>query len=190
MSKCFLAAVFAVMLSMAACRDRPAAPEVPLSTLHMAAQYGDAKATRALVAQGHSIDALDQFGRTPLAYAVMAHHMDVVKVLIALGANKETRTAQGYDLVMLSLYNEIDPSLDMLNYLVDLGMDVNNSTSDGDSALNIAISAQHEQAVERLIALGARANARSLAILDAQSNPSLVIERLVRKGKLAPGQLQ
>ncbi|WEF31821.1 ankyrin repeat domain-containing protein [Pseudoduganella chitinolytica] len=174
--KIFALLVLAFLLS--AC-EKPPTPARNFTNLFDAAKSGEVDAIRLLLVRGNKVDEIDSYGRTPLVYAVMGHHLDAVKILIASGAKKEVVTSKGYDLVMLSLYNEMDDSLDILNYLVNLGLGVNRTTAEGDSALNIAISSKHEKAVARLISLGAVPNQKSKEILESQTQPNAEIVRLI-----------
>jgi ankyrin repeat protein len=173
-----LLTLLTLFIFTSACGKKPS-HDPALTTLFVAADHGDAAAIRDLISKGKKINEVDSHGKTPLAYAVMGHHMDAAKALIAAGADATVKTTKGYDLVMLSLYNEMDSSLDMLNYVVSLGLSVNQTTMTGDSALNIAISSQHEKAVVRLISLGAKPNGKSIDILSNQTHPNQVILKIV-----------
>lgn len=172
-------ALIVLMLSIVGCGKEQDKSQPQLDTLFSAADYGDSAAIQKLITSGKPVDELDQYGRTPLAYAVMGHHLSATQMLISLGANKDFRTDKGYDLVMLSLYHTKDTSLELLNYLVSLGLPIDNRTADGDSALNIAISSSNEAAVLRLIALGAKPNAKSIDIMRESSGLSPLIVKAV-----------
>ena len=55
--------------------------------LRSAAQSGDLAAVVDLVSRGHAIDDFDDLGRTPLHYAVVHGHLDVVAFLLHAGAD-------------------------------------------------------------------------------------------------------
>jgi ankyrin repeat protein len=191
MKMIFFLMLSTLLLFTSACENW--SPENPtLTTLFVAADHGDVAAIRNLLSKGKNVNEIDPYGKTPLAYAVIGHHMDAAKTLITVGADATVKTRKGYDLVMLSLYNEMDSSLDMLNYLVSLGLSVNQVTIDGDSALNIAISSQHEKAVVRLVSLGARPNEKSIEILGNQTHPNQAILRIIndmaKSQGIAPAQ--
>ena len=57
------------------------------SELHSAAERGDVNATRALLANGANVNAMDNNQYTPLLRAAREGHLDVVHLLIANGAN-------------------------------------------------------------------------------------------------------
>jgi ankyrin repeat protein len=172
----------ALIFLVCGCKKIPNTHQAELNTLFLAAQYGDVLAISTLVKKGEKIDQVDSYGRTPLTYAVMEHHMEATKILISLGANTHTKTTKGYDLIMLSLYNDKDASIDMLNYLISLGLAIDEKTPDGDSALNIALHSRSKDAVARLIALGALPNEKSNEILNNDHDPEIV--KLINSAKL------
>jgi uncharacterized protein len=139
--------------------------------MFVAAQYGDAERIRALAREGKPIDVPGPDGLTPLAAAVDGHHIEAAQALVALGANPNFRLSDGADLIMLAMNHPKHDPIEMLNFLVGLGLKVDTSTSDGRTALNSAISNHDERAVRRLIALGAKPNARTAELL--QMHPSL-----------------
>jgi ankyrin repeat protein len=62
--------------------------ETGVQPLHLASQAGDAAAVTTLLAHGADINAVDKtHGRTPLVFAVSQNRLDVMKVLIAKGAD-------------------------------------------------------------------------------------------------------
>lgn len=173
--------MLALTFSMGACDKTP--KQQDFNNLFEAAKHGNVVAIEHLISKGSVVNQADKHGRTALAYAVMGHHLDAVKMLIAKGATTKVVTPKGYDLVMLSLYNEMGASLDTLNYLVAMGLSVNHTTAEGDSALNIAISSQHEKAVARLISLGALPNEKSNEILKNQVQPNAAIVKMINTVK-------
>ncbi len=109
----------------------------------------------------------------------MAHHMDATKTLVSLGANIHFKTAKGEDLVMLAMYHEKDDPLEILSYLVGLGLRVDAESLEGTTALNIAINNYDEKAVTKLVALGAKPNAKTASILSNNTNTPPKIMELV-----------
>lgn len=55
--------------------------------LHSAAQHGDVEEVRRLLEQGYQLNLFDDLGKTPLHYAAMGGHLDVLNVLLAAGAD-------------------------------------------------------------------------------------------------------
>jgi ankyrin repeat protein len=67
---------------------------VPGGTLHEAAEQGDSRLIRTLIADGVDVDARDAKGQTPLIVAIRHRQLRAAAELIAAGAslNAETRT--------------------------------------------------------------------------------------------------
>ena len=61
--------------------------ELDESELHFAAQDGDMRRVRQLLAEGRSPSAFDEISKTPLHYAAENGHIDVMRVLLEAGAN-------------------------------------------------------------------------------------------------------
>lgn len=86
-------------------------PAVPLddadrngsTALHAAAENGNARVIRGLVADGAKIDAKDAQGRTPLLIAVRQRHLKVAADLIALGADINAETRNGWTALSLAV---------------------------------------------------------------------------------------
>lgn len=55
--------------------------------LHRAAEAGDLELVRELLGQGCPINAFDELGQTPLHYAVLGEHLNVIDVLLRSGAD-------------------------------------------------------------------------------------------------------
>src|SRR5262245_61394449 len=55
--------------------------------LHLAAVLGDLAKVRQLLAAGRDVNAFDEFGKSPLHYAVEEEHLEVAQILLRSGAN-------------------------------------------------------------------------------------------------------
>ena len=64
--------------------------ETKRTALHLAARYGKGQCIGILVKQGADMEAEDKDKMTPIALAGWKGHCNVIKSLIALGANKKT----------------------------------------------------------------------------------------------------
>ena len=78
-------------------RAPAAASPSPSAGLHAAARNGDLAQVDRLLAQGASLNAPDAAGRTPLILATMQGHVDVVRHLLAAGANPALLDREGLD---------------------------------------------------------------------------------------------
>ena len=74
-----------------------AASPSPSAGLHAAARNGDLAQVDRLLAQGASLNAPDDAGRTPLIIAVMQGHVEVVRRLLTAGANASLLDREGLD---------------------------------------------------------------------------------------------
>lgn len=81
--------------------EQTQAPEIrdsekqPLSMLHQAAHYGLEVVVRDCLRRGDSVEARDEFGSTPLHYAVLAEQDDIVKYLLDHNADVNAANHEG-----------------------------------------------------------------------------------------------
>jgi ankyrin repeat protein len=68
-----------------------------------AARSGELSSVRTLLREGLNIDAADGDGVTPLIFAAMAGHVDVVSELLAAGANRLHTDGMGYDAIRAAM---------------------------------------------------------------------------------------
>ena len=78
-------------------RAPEAASPSPSAGLHAAARNGDLAQVDRLLAQGASLNAPDEAGRTPLIVATVQGHIEVVRRLLAAGANPALLDREGLD---------------------------------------------------------------------------------------------
>jgi ankyrin repeat protein len=55
--------------------------------LHSAADKGDLESVQQAIARGQRLSGFDEIGKTPLHYAAAGGHIEIVKALLAAGAN-------------------------------------------------------------------------------------------------------
>ena len=63
-------------------------------TLHAAAANDDVAEMRGLVAAGVNVDELDEDGLTALLWATFNGHVEAIRVLVELGANKDAKVSE------------------------------------------------------------------------------------------------
>ena len=95
-------------------------------------------------------------------------HLEVVKLLVAHGADVNARTTAHSDYpgrtpLVVSAANGF---IEIVSFLIEKGANVNTPTADGRTALHVAVSAGHLDIVELLISKGADVKARSAAGLS------------------------
>jgi hypothetical protein len=140
-----------------------------MTGLHLAAYFGVSKAADTLLLE-HSPDLKDTFNRTPLWYAAQNGHEDIVKLLLAAGADVNAPAASyGEGTALQSA--AVEGHLEIVEKLLAAGADVNAAAGSvyGLTALQEAVVGDHQEIVEKLLAAGAGANAAAKASVNDQS---------------------
>jgi len=153
-----------------------------VSTFHMTAAMGDMRGVDSFLAKGVAVDTRDEHGWTPLFWAIRMGQIEMVKLLIAQGAdvNLETKSQE------TPLRHAVRGVgiVDIVQLLVTNGADVN-AASRGMTPLHFAVVDRHKEVAEVLIANGADVNAktaRGLTPLDlAKRAEHREIVELLRK---------
>ena len=104
--------------------------------LVQAAATGDMAAVRALVTQGHDVNAAGPDGATALHWAVRADDVPTVDALIRAGARVDVRNALGVPPVYVAAQNG---NAELLRRLLDARADVNAADATGDTLLMAAV---------------------------------------------------
>ncbi|HEV2547810.1 MAG TPA: ankyrin repeat domain-containing protein [Stellaceae bacterium] len=90
--------------------------------LHFAAGDGDLETVKRLLQQGADLNAFDDLGWTPLIHAAKRGHVDVVRCLLAAGAQVDARDeARAGNTALAEVAAEC--SLEMAKALVEAGAD-------------------------------------------------------------------
>jgi ankyrin repeat protein len=146
----------------------------------IAARTGAPDALKALMVHGASPNATNKRGQTPLMWAAARNNSAAVSVLLEAGARIDARTTDGVDKPKLAETSEnqyettitappptgFTPllfavragSLDAVRLLVSAGADVNDTLSDGESALVVATANAHWGVADFLLDRGADPN--------------------------------
>merc|ERR1712157_467357 len=127
--------------------------ESPL-TLHEAAKNGDLKAVQEFLGRKRPLDAQDHKGITPLGYAIGANRIAVVKLLLDNRANPFSVDSNGNSgLHYAAGYGRKE----LLEYLLKVGGNVNQSNAKGQTPLAVATINKHVDTINILKAAGAKA---------------------------------
>merc|ERR1719440_1922768 len=120
--------------------------QTPLN-LHEAAKNGDLKAVNEYLNKGQPLDAQDHKGITPLGYAIGANKIAVVKLLLDNRANAYAVDATGNcGLHYAAGYGRKE----LLEYLIKVGANVNQSNAQGQTPLAVATMNQQTASIQLL----------------------------------------
>ena len=149
-------------------------------TIHLAACKGDLVRVRTLLEGGTDVNTKDEFGCTPLHWAVRARSPEVADLLITNGADVNSTAGPG-NLTPLMAARK----LPVIELLVSKGVDVR--SQENKSKLHKACSAGDIKVVRFLIDKGADVNARNSRrstplCVAAASDHKEVVELLLDKG--------
>jgi hypothetical protein len=117
-------------------------PGKPITSLHEACKFGNAKAVQEFLSKGVPCDIKDANGITPIAYAIGGNHLEVVKGLMQIkadphnvdvGRNSGLHYAAGYG------------RKDLVEFLLNSGADANRKNAQGQTPLKVA--SRNKQAV-------------------------------------------
>ena len=139
-----------------------------VSPLKEAAQIGAAELVRLLLEHGASIDvAAHEFHDTPLIAASAKDYIEVVKILLAAGANARAQQTGGWSSLHYALLNK---NKHMATVILAHNPDVNAATITGVRPLHLAVMAGFTSTCEQLLDLGAG--------IDIMDNGSLTALRV------------
>ncbi|HEV8394046.1 MAG TPA: ankyrin repeat domain-containing protein [Vicinamibacterales bacterium] len=150
-----------------------------------AAAAGDGAAIRALLKQGHDVNATGPDGATALHWAVRADDLATVDALIRAGARVGVANALGVQPVYVAAQNG---NAAMLKRLLDAKADVNATDAAGDTLLMAAVRAESPDAVRLLLERGAKVNvadpdvAQTALSWAARLNHTEIIRALLSAG--------
>ena len=137
--------------------------------IHDAARAGLFERVQALLASGTLVDARDDLGRSPLYYAVMGGHVDIVRMLLERGAAADLRDKRDFSPLMLA-----DDKPDIARLLLASGADPNADVGGGMTAFHVLARSASAEVLTLLIDAGANLHAKSgegkVALDYAKSN--------------------
>jgi len=154
-------------------------------TIHLAACRGDLDKVQTLLEKGTDVNTKDEFGCTPLHWAVRARSPEVASLLITNGADINATagpdnltplmTARKLPVIELLVSKGVDVrsqenksklykacsvgDIKVVRFLIDKGADVNARNSRRSTPLCVAAASDHKEVVELLLDKGADINA-------------------------------
>jgi len=130
-----------------------------VSSIHVAAQMGYQRQTKAFLDQGIDVDLKNQAGSTPLLYAVRGRHKDIVELLVAKGADINAKDKGGYTLLYYAIWSE---DVNTVKAIVTKGADVNLTAGKDYPPIYYAIWSGDIDIVKLLVAKGAKFDVKVL----------------------------
>jgi len=114
----------------------------------------DIRAVRRLIKKGADIESTDEFGRTPLCYAIVDRRYDMATLLISSGANVNHADSGNWIPLHFAAQNSDEP---MIRLLLDSDSQVDAKNNHGNIPLQIAVFNYRgdPKIVQDLIAAGA-----------------------------------
>ena len=153
--------------------------------IHKAAMEGDLAKVQALIAKDASLtDAKDEMGRTPLHLACHGGHIEMVKFLMAKGADIEAKFANGSTAIYWAIP---EGHIDVVKLLIAKGADIQAKQNDGTTLLHIAAVLGQTEITELLIEEGLNGLSTNIEEdLDGslREENSIISKYLVVKGTL------
>jgi hypothetical protein len=160
----FLAAGLATLCNSALPKDKRTAE------LTRAIRDGEDEKADKLIKRGENINARDDYGWTPLMYAVLGNNIEVIQNLLAQGADINAQDKDGVTPLIASILYSPQPFMiqympeknkraaDIPLILIEKGADPNLADSGGNPPLIYAVVGSHAPVVEALLAKGANPN--------------------------------
>ncbi|KAG2425842.1 hypothetical protein HXX76_013466 [Chlamydomonas incerta] len=126
-----------------------------ISLLHHAATEGKVEALNALIKLGANLTAQDRDGDTPLHAAAAAGELGALKALLAAAPAGAKEVKNKLGLTPLHSTAQDSGAREVVQALLDAGVNKDATTTEGDTALHLAAKAKHLEAVRALLAAGA-----------------------------------
>ncbi|EEA26118.1 hypothetical protein TMatcc_005630 [Talaromyces marneffei ATCC 18224] len=86
--------------------------------LHISAEQGNSHAMHLFLEYGADIDTIDEYGRTPLHYAVTNKHIDIVKLLVERGATTTIADISGVNPMQLAAESGSEEMTQMMHMMI------------------------------------------------------------------------
>ncbi|TYZ61590.1 hypothetical protein PybrP1_003466 [[Pythium] brassicae (nom. inval.)] len=120
------------------------------SPVHVVAANGFTDVLAFLLAEGVDVEAGDEFGLTALCVAAVRDQVDIVKMLLAAGANVNAKTAESDAYSCLHYCAELNRE-EVMKLLIASGADIRATTGAGHTPLHVAAIHGHVAIISLLI---------------------------------------
>lgn len=164
-----IAAALVLALAVVGCGDRREKARKELAVLgkdysadvfSKAAFDGDIVAVRLFVESGMPVNSKNQSGMTPLMTSVLPGNNEIVKYLLAHGADVNYANQKGETALLVSSYG--DGKADVMKALLDGGANPNHADREGATPLIVAAAFGRVDLMEPLVAKGAIIDATNI----------------------------
>lgn len=152
------------------------------TSLFHAVVFGGAEEVAKLIDQGVDLELTDAWERTPFLLSVHAGRLDIAKLLLARGCNRNAKGRCGKTAILLAISRD---DAVMLEWLISVGSDIEETDEYGGFPLAEAASEDAVDCVKILLAAGAvasRTNEYDRGAIGSTSSPEIV-ELLVQAGE-------
>ncbi|KAL7800940.1 ankyrin repeat-containing domain protein [Trichoderma afarasin] len=126
--------------------------------LHIAAEHGPSEAIELLCGLGADLNALDDFGQTPLLISIYKKKWDIAELLIKAGADVDADERKGYAPLLGAVIGGSDR---IVQLLLKAKVDVDAVDEGGYSPLHLAVSQHQLKILQQLLNAGAKIDAVS-----------------------------
>ncbi|GBE95292.1 ankyrin repeat domain-containing protein [Nostoc cycadae] len=124
---------------------------------------GNIAALNHVLSQGIEIDAISSNGEAALHKAIRNNQLSAVKLLIKAGANPNLKVEEGWEYTPLMVaINSASIDYAIFQVLIEVGANLNSSSSRGETVLMLAVLTLNIDAVRRLLELGVDVNAKDI----------------------------
>ncbi len=140
--------------------------------LHWAASKGAKQTIQLLIDKGADLNALDEHGTTPLAYALGSGMADtsVIDLFAQAGYDLGARNKQGATLLLTAIAGDKD--LRLTDYFIGKGLSLTDTDSSGANAFDYAVRAGHIPQLEALVSRGIKPTGQTITMAARGSRRS------------------
>ncbi|XP_065565796.1 putative ankyrin repeat protein RF_0381 [Artemia franciscana] len=142
--------------------------------LHLAVKKGGADLCNLLIKSGAELDATNVYGETPLGTAIKTSNLDLVKLLLKLGANPNCG-----ECLHLAVKKG---SADVCNLLIKSGAEIDATNVHGETPLGTATKTSNLDLVKLLLKRGANPNCEECLHLAVEKGRADMCELLIDSG--------